>query len=107
MHDGEEQLGFQLGEVAADPGQPRLNEIREDLAAILAEARGVTEQGPWTHRSLHFKKIVFLQLVRLLPDDEAHQLGFDFLEQVERIETLLRRINRDRKSPVLHAFKSA
>jgi hypothetical protein len=89
MQDHEGQLGFELGGEQPLPGQPNLQEIREDLAAILDEARGVTSEGPWDMRSLRYKKIVFLQLVKLLPDEEGEQLGFDFLEEVERIETLL------------------
>jgi DNA transposition AAA+ family ATPase len=89
MHDHEEQLGFELGGQEPAPGHPNLSEIREDLAAILAEARQATSDGPWDIRSLRYKKIVFLQLVKLLPDDEGEQLGFDFLGEVERIEALL------------------
>jgi hypothetical protein len=89
MHDHEEQLGFELGGEEPVLGEPNLREIREDLAAILDEARGATSVGPWDIRSLRYKKIVFLQLVKLLPDEEGEQLSFDFLGEVERIEALL------------------
>jgi hypothetical protein len=89
MHDHEEQLGFQLGREEPVRGEPRLGEIREDLAAILNEARGATVEGPWDIGTLRYKKIVFLQLVKLLPEEEGEQLGFDFLGEIERIEALL------------------
>jgi hypothetical protein len=89
MQDQEEQLGFELCGDEPIPGQPNLREIREDLEAILDEARGANSDGPWDASSLRYKKIVFLQLVKLLPEDEGGQLSFDFLEEVERIEALL------------------
>lgn len=89
MYDHEEQLGFELGSDKPVPGQPNLREIREDLEAILDEARGATSEGPWDAGALRYKKIVFLRLVKLLPDDEGEQLSFNFLEEVERIEAVL------------------
>jgi len=90
MHDREEQLGFQLGgDDHHGAGQPKLGEIREDLEAILAEARGASDEAMWNPSTLRFKKIVFLQLAKLLPEDESEQLRFDFLEECGRIEALL------------------
>lgn len=89
MQDREEQLGFELGGDEAAPGQPNLREVREDLNAILDEARNATTDGPWDSMALRYKRIVFLQLVQLLPEDEGEQLSFDFLGEVERIEALL------------------
>jgi hypothetical protein len=89
MQDREEQLGFELGVEEAAPGQPNLREIRDDLNAILDEARRVTTEGPWDAMALRYKRIVFLQLVKLLPENEGEQLSFDFLGEVERIEALL------------------
>ena len=90
MADREEQLGFELGgSDPAGPGSPNLDAIREDLGLILQEAADASAEGPWDHRTLRYKKIVFLQLAKLLPDDEGEQLRFDFAEQYERIEGLL------------------
>jgi hypothetical protein len=89
MHENEEQLGFELGGEQPEPGQPNLGEIREDLAAILSEARSATSEGPWDAGALRYKKIVFLRLAKLLPECECEQLSFDFLGEVERIEALL------------------
>lgn len=89
MRDSEEQLGFELGVEPAAPGQPNLREIREDLDAILLEARSASAEGPWDIMALRYKKIVFLQLVKLIPGNEGEQLSFDFLGEVERLEALL------------------
>lgn len=89
MSEQEGQLGFELGGDDAHPGQPNLTHVREDLAAILDEARHVSAEAPWDMAALRYKKIVFLQLVKLLPDEDGAQLSFDFLEEVERIEALL------------------
>ncbi len=89
MQEHEKQLGFELGGDEPSPDFPNLREVREDLAAILDEARHASADGPWDMASLKYKKIVFLQLARLLPDDESEQLSFNFLGEVERIEALL------------------
>jgi hypothetical protein len=89
MQDQEEQLGFELGGEEPGPGQPNLREIREDLSAILDEARHADADGPWNPSALRYKRIVFLRLVQLLPEQEAEQLSFDFLAEVQRLEVLL------------------
>jgi hypothetical protein len=89
MQQDDEQLGFELGCDGAAPGQPNLREIREDLESILDEARLASGEGPWDPSALRYKKIVFLQLVKLLPTEEVEQLRFDFLGEVERLEALL------------------
>lgn len=89
MHDHEEQLGFELGGDDAAPGFPNLAEVREDLDAILDEARLAPVEKPWDYNVLRFKKIVFLQLAKLLPDAEGEQLSFDFLAECDRIEAML------------------
>lgn len=89
MSEQEEQLGFELGGDQPTPGHLNLREIREDLEALLDEARLASAEGPWDIRALRYKRIVFLQLAKLLPPDEGEQLSFDFLGEYERIETLL------------------
>lgn len=84
------QTGFDLGESPTGGAyQPNLAEVREDLAAILATARDVTELSPWDSRTYRYNKIVFRQMARWLPDDEAAQLCFEFAQEMERIEMLL------------------
>lgn len=90
MQMNEEQFGFELGEAAsATVYSPDLREIREDLNTILTEARSATDQSPWDARTMRYNKIVFIQMAKWLPDDEAQQLCFEFLTEFERIEALL------------------
>jgi len=90
MDEREEQLGFELGEEPAATGYaPNLQHVREDLNCILSEARAGVDVSPWDVRTLRYKKIVFLQMTKWLPEDEAEQLRFEFMHEVERIEQLL------------------
>ena len=86
----EEQLGFDMGEKPSE-GSALFDpeEIRADLDAILADARGVTEAGQWSERTLKYNRIVFPQMAKWLPDEEAAQLCFAFAREVERIELLM------------------
>lgn len=87
---GPKQLGFDLGDqVPARSYEPDRDEIRNELAAILAAARDVTAELPWDERTFRYNKVVFPQMARWLPDDEAAQLCFEFAREVERIERLL------------------
>ena len=84
------QLGFDLGDKApARTYEPNRDEIREDLAAILQSARGVTADAPWDERTYRYNKVVFPQMARWLPDDEAAQLCFEFAAEIQRIEQLM------------------
>lgn len=90
MNNDDEQLGFELGtEPVAIGYTPNLAHIREDLTAILNEARSAPDASPWDLRTFRYKRIVFLQMAKWLPDDEAEQLCFEFAKEVERIEQLL------------------
>lgn len=84
------QLGFDLGD---KPGpatyEPDLDEIRSDLKAILDSARHVSAEDLWDERTYHYNKVVFPQMSRWLPDDEAAQLCFEFALEIERIEQLM------------------
>lgn len=90
MDENEEQLGFQLGEERSEIGySPNLAHIREDLTILLDEARLAVDAPPWDLRTLRYKKIVFLQMTKWLPEEEAEQLCFEFAKELERIEQLL------------------
>lgn len=85
-----DQLGFDLGERPPRHAyEPNLDEIREDLAAILAAARGVTADAPWDEREFRYNGILVRQMTRWLPEDEAERLCADFAIEAERIERLL------------------
>lgn len=90
MDDREEQLGFDLGAESKSSGYvPNLAHVREDLRSILDQARAAVDAPPWDGRTLRYKKIVFLQMTRWLPSEEAEQFCFEFLREMERIEALL------------------
>jgi hypothetical protein len=90
MDEQESQLGFDLGEQPMASGySPNLSHVREDLQGILAEARSALDSPPWDLRTYRYKKIVFLQMAKWLPDDEAQQMCFQFAQEMERIEALL------------------
>jgi hypothetical protein len=87
---GAKQLGFDLGDKAPFRSYaPDLAEIRQDLEAILDAARGVTPETPWDERTYRYNKVVFPQMTRWLPDDEAAQLCLAFDCEIARIETLM------------------
>lgn len=84
------QFGLDLGDKPASGAyEPNLDEIREDLHAILDEARRVTADAPWDERTYRYNKVVFPQMSRWLPEEEAAQLCFEFSREIERIEQLM------------------
>jgi hypothetical protein len=90
MASGPKQLGFDLGDKPVSGAyEPNLDEIREDLHAILEDARGVTAEAPWDDRTYRYNKVVFPQMSRWLPEEEAAQLCFEFSREIERIEQLM------------------
>ena len=90
MPNDPNQLGFDLGEKPVRTSyEPDLDEVREDLQAILASAREVTAGALWDDRTYRYNKVVFPQMTRWLPADEAEQLCFAFARELERIEALL------------------
>lgn len=87
---GPQQLGFDLGDKTFDRSyEPDREEVRQDLCAILAAARVMTVESLWDERTFQYHKVVFPQMARWLPDDEASQLCFEFAREIERIEQLL------------------
>jgi len=90
FHFGQAQLGFNLGEPAAKKGyEPDLAEIRSELKAILESAKSVSADALWDQRTYKYNKVIFPQMSRWLPKDEADQLCFAFHTEIERIEQLL------------------
>lgn len=88
--DTDDQLGFDLGDKPTGGSfEPNLAEIREDLHAILDAARNASAESLWDERTFRYNKVVFPQMARWLPDDEAAQLCFEFSREIERIERLL------------------
>lgn len=86
---GPAQLGFDLGDKAKPSYEPNLDEIRQELTAMLDSARRVSAEEPWDDRTFRYNKVVFPQMSCWLPDDERNQLCFEFAREIERIELLL------------------
>jgi hypothetical protein len=89
-HFGPAQLGFDLGDAPKVQNyEPDREEVRGDLRAILESARAVTADSLWDQRTYSYNKVVFPQMSRWLPDEEAQQLCFEFFKELERIEMLM------------------
>lgn len=64
-------------------------DVRAELLELLRIAREARQEAPWDRRTQRFHAVVFPQMARWLPDDEAAQLCFEFAREIERIEALL------------------
>jgi hypothetical protein len=64
-------------------------EVRAELLEILRIAREAREEAPWDLRTQRFHAMVFPQMARWLPEEEAEQLCLEFGQELERIERLL------------------
>ena len=64
-------------------------EVRAELVEILAIARAARDAAPWDRRTHRFHAVVFPQMARWLPEEEAQQLCFEFSIELKRIEALL------------------
>jgi hypothetical protein len=65
------------------------DEVRAELLQLLALARNAREIAPWDRRTHRYHAVVFPQMTRWLPEEEAQQLCFQFAAELERIERLL------------------
>lgn len=59
--------------------------VRRRLHALLAKARGAAVM-PWPERDARMWQTVFPQMADWLPDDEARQLRFEFMQEIERLK---------------------
>ncbi|HEX3916263.1 MAG TPA: hypothetical protein VHW60_02915 [Caulobacteraceae bacterium] len=59
--------------------------VRRRLHALLETAR-LAAVMPWPERDARMWQTVFPQMADWLPDDEATQLRFDFLQEIERLK---------------------
>ena len=85
-----EQLGLDLGTKQQDTSSGiDPDEVRAEMKLMLASARNATAEALWDERTFRYNKLVFPQMARWLPDDEAAQFCFAFRIEVERIELLL------------------
>jgi hypothetical protein len=64
---------------------PEPDEVRRRLRGFLDAARAA-ETMPWDARRARTVQIIFPQMARWLPDDEAEQLCLEFVREVERLK---------------------
>jgi hypothetical protein len=58
--------------------------VRLRLRALVAKARGA-ERMPWSERDARMWQIVFPNMAKWLPDEEAEQLRFEFDREMRRL----------------------
>ena len=88
--DGADQLSlFGAGAGRMEPVERRFvpdkELIRRRLHAVLATARAAATM-PWPERDARMWLTVFPQMADWLPDDEADQLRFEFMQEIERLK---------------------
>ena len=64
---------------------PDPERIRQRLQAVLDRARAAPDQ-PWPEKKQRVWQIVFPNMAKWLPDDEADQLCFEFAREIERLK---------------------
>ena len=65
------------------------NEVRAEVLELLRIAREARDRPPWDERILRFYEMVFPQMTRWLPPEEAEQLCLEFGQELERLEMLM------------------
>jgi hypothetical protein len=63
---------------------PEPSDVRRRLVAILSEAKSAQSKSPWDGRKTRLYQLIFPQMARWLPSDEADQLCFEFARELER-----------------------
>lgn len=86
---GPSQLGLGLEDTRPDPTKVDPEEVRQELRMLLEVAKAARDAAPWDRRTQRYHRVVFPQMARWLPEDEAAQLCFEFARELERIERLL------------------
>ncbi|MGH7015768.1 MAG: hypothetical protein ACRED8_01640 [Caulobacteraceae bacterium] len=59
--------------------------VRRRLRALLETARAAAAM-PWPDRDARMWQTVFPQMADWLPDEEANQLRFEFIQEIERLK---------------------
>lgn len=88
--NGDDQLSlFGFGEGLMEPPVrrfvPDTELIRRRLLNVLDTARAATTM-PWPDRDARMWQTVFPQMADWLPDEEADQLRFEFVREIERLK---------------------
>jgi len=61
-------------------------DVRRRLLDMLGEARAAEAKSPWDGRKTRLYQLIFPQMAKWLPDDEADQLCFEFAREIERFK---------------------
>ena len=78
--DGEGRMAEQAQpDILPDPDR-----VRRRLLGVLETARAAP-QVPWPEKKQRVWRIVFPNMAKWLPDDEAEQLCFEFAREIERL----------------------
>lgn len=77
--EGDDRLQAPAQSFAPDPER-----ARKKLLALLATARAA-EAMPWPEREARMWQMVFPNMAKWLPEDEAEQLRFQFAEEMARL----------------------
>lgn len=79
--DGDGQMPHaRQPDIAPDPDR-----VRRRLHAVLETARAAPAT-PWPEKKQRVWQIVFPNMAKWLPDEEADQLRFEFAQEIERIK---------------------
>lgn len=80
--DGEDRIPHaRQADIAPDPER-----VRRRLHEVLDRARAAPET-PWSEKKQRVWQIVFPNMAKWLPDDEAEQLKFEFAQEIERLQS--------------------
>jgi hypothetical protein len=77
---GDDRLQAPAQRVLPDP-----EKVRMRLRALIEKARSA-EKMPWSERDARMWQIVFPNMAKWLPDDEADQLRFEFAQEMKRLQ---------------------
>jgi hypothetical protein len=64
---------------------PDPDEVRAELQQILSEMRAA-ETMPWDEDRASLYRVIFPQMTNALPEEEAAQLRFAFMSELERLK---------------------
>jgi hypothetical protein len=80
---------FGIGEKRLQPPRQRVlpdpETVRRRLKAIIEKMRSARKM-PWSEKDAQMWQIVFPNMAKWLPDDEAEQLRCEFAEEMERLK---------------------
>lgn len=65
--------------------RPNPEDVRRRLHKVLAALRASPQGSPWSERETRSRIIIFPNMSKWLPDDEAAQLKFEFTQELARL----------------------